>query len=1024
MPLTPEQVSFLEQLQVPIDASELFETTSRQKNTLIENALATLPDETTLRDTLDFSVFDKSGEKQIKAITSDPLDALETEEASDTQGLTKDQHLAINKLLQTHVFPAVDKLLAVKGADGESPLFTFDEIAQEVFEPLKRKGIFPETLIPDKYSIVQKYINAALQRYKQTLADQREARIKGEAKIDLDSRGMGTGVDRIKGLVGQGTRAADKLTDVATNNFLLRGAAGGETGTKEERGRGLKLAVSAGMLVKDLASAGSTVDSFATGTTLSSAERSVTNSKFSDDADKASYTFTFGKMLSKVLPVGEVANAALALESTYQGVNALASAVPGTIAAALQGTAVSGFGDKIDQAAAMAKWEEAAVKAVAGIPPAIDDALSNALGASIPMIGAMASGAYVEAVDFGTLDDAVRQDPPDGEAVIKELAAAFAKALDAVNPGGDAAPAFRKVGTAMSKAFLAKAKPSDFTLALTFDKDGERKPAEAAGPVAAAGKAAVSQASGLDKSAPPEDGDSADAFKKALADPQAALAIQKAAEAREQDELVDEMDRADKESRDFEDRLTLIDDAGELLAEQNTIERLIADVERDRKIIELAAGSLGMLSDVSAAGGSIAGSAVSTVAGGVTTATDMLANELLPALKLAKLIIKFSVNIAQAVQRINLLRKFSVQVQRAMTAGSPLSTTIRGFYANKQEQVAHHTVQDALIAVQIAGTIMQLTHYPPVMAAGKLVSVVGSAAESAEQFSYDVANEAALRKGWKVTKAAFKNPKNRRVGLQALQLNTTLAMHAVAWAAKEMHDGTAIQFLQACGLNERTLAINGSTEAKIRDYLMTLLAEDRVFLDPDKVATNWQPPTLEASLPGWIKLLGRARTKAEPKLSAASPATIEAAFKAVDKDKIALKALVDATPADRLILITAATPDLPAVKAARARAAALGKALDAYAPKTEANAPHDEMDVVVGQVKALADDWLDALDVVLVQSGVPIPTEDGEDASGPPPKPKPVLPPRKAKAKGEGGGESVGEDVPQTRQKRSGAVSS
>src|SRR4051794_40074927 len=118
MPLTPEQVSFLEQLKVPIDASELFETTSREKNTLIEHALATLPDEKILRETLDFSVFDKSGKKKVHAIVDDSLDMLETEEASETQGLTADQHLAINQLLQTYVFPAVDKLLAATGPDG------------------------------------------------------------------------------------------------------------------------------------------------------------------------------------------------------------------------------------------------------------------------------------------------------------------------------------------------------------------------------------------------------------------------------------------------------------------------------------------------------------------------------------------------------------------------------------------------------------------------------------------------------------------------------------------------------------------------------------------------------------------------------------------------------------------------------------------------------------------------------------------------------------------------------------------
>jgi hypothetical protein len=57
-------------------------------------------------------------------------------------------------------------------------------------------------------------------------------------------------------------------------------------------------------------------------------------------------------------------------------------------------------------------------------------------------------------------------------------------------------------------------------------------------------------------------------------------------------------------------------------------------------------------------------------------------------------------------------------------------------------------------------------------------------------------------------------------------------MHAIAWAGAERQppEPTARMLLNDFGLNEQTLMVSG-TEEKVRNYLETLLAEDRSLLE-------------------------------------------------------------------------------------------------------------------------------------------------------------------------------------------------
>ena len=154
MPLTQPQIDFLgDKLKIKVDASERLEVDAGRKEELIAQALASLPDEETLRAVFDISLKDRAGKKDVAMIADDPTRAVESEEASETQGLTLDQANLINEVMTRHLIPAIDRLRRAKDGAGGN-VFDDKDIAIEIFEPLKRRGLFPENLIPDKHSQV------------------------------------------------------------------------------------------------------------------------------------------------------------------------------------------------------------------------------------------------------------------------------------------------------------------------------------------------------------------------------------------------------------------------------------------------------------------------------------------------------------------------------------------------------------------------------------------------------------------------------------------------------------------------------------------------------------------------------------------------------------------------------------------------------------------------------------------------------------------------------------------------------
>jgi hypothetical protein len=426
-------------------------------------------------------------------------------------------------------------------------------------------------------------------------------------------------------------------------------------------------------------------------------------------------------------------------------------------------------------------------------------------------------------------------------------------------------------------------------------------------------------------------------MQRQLNDPTARRAMQASVAEVENAGLLDAYERTEDEIAEYERQLVLIDEGGKELASQQSVEKLIAELQKDRKILELVANLGSGLSGLGTGGMEIAGKASEKV-------TEELVGQVAGPLKAAKLIVQLSVNAVKAAERWRLWYKFRQDLQRATTAVSALSSTIQGFYNNKKEQIAFHTIEDALLAVQFAGAVVGSVPEPITLAVGKTMSAVASAAEAANKVVNLAYDEVMLRKAWATTKAAMDNPRDRSLGLEALKINPTLGMHAIAWAGLERQDPIARMVLDSCGLNEQTLADGGTTEKNVRQYLETLLDEDRSLMDPEKLQTDWQPKPLTLTAKDWVIVQGRATKVATPKLRANDTSSVIDALKKTDAhDLPGLNARIGTIDPGDLSRFAQETQDVV-------------DALTRYQPKTDDGDVHEEMSGVLALFLKLAND--------------------------------------------------------------------
>ncbi|MAC80431.1 MAG: hypothetical protein CML66_20465 [Rhodobacteraceae bacterium] len=250
------------------------------------------------------------------------------------------------------------------------------------------------------------------------------------------------------------------------------------------------------------------------------------------------------------------------------------------------------------------------------------------------------------------------------------------------------------------------------------------------------------------------------------------------------------------------------------------------------------------------------------------------------------------------------------------------------------------------------------------------------------EFGFKMQKETDIIRGWATYKDALANPGNRKAARKALRMNSTLAKCSIAYGAAIMGDTTAKEAIRATGLTVAAFQNDKDICVKLIAYLENELSDDPTVLKVDyKDKGQWHPGTPRFTLASWTSFKAAAHTAAKPRLSGdslSSPA-IDRLFGALDKhpawprDDIATL-VADAgklrdydadkmTPVDRQAFapVADATRDrvgkqamgLAEVKGYLGR---LNDALQAYAPLAEGTrtAPHEGMAQIAATFATLA----------------------------------------------------------------------
>ena len=291
-------------------------------------------------------------------------------------------------------------------------------------------------------------------------------------------------------------------------------------------------------------------------------------------------------------------------------------------------------------------------------------------------------------------------------------------------------------------------------------------------------------------------------------------------------------------------------------------------------------------------------------------------------------------------------------MKRSKIAVSSLSSTIQGFFDNKKEQITFRTIEDVLTAIQIAAAVLETIPNEYTIAIGKTLSAAASAAEQANKVSEMVYNEKKLSDAWATTKAAMDSPRDRALGLKALRLNPTLGMHAIAWAATEKQppDPIARMLMNDLGVDEQTMAVSG-TEKKVREYLVTLLHEDRSLLDPSKINTDWAPDSFKLTTKDWFVITSRGQREAVPKLRKGDEKKVLQCLKKTDAHDL------------KKLAKEAETGEIKSLDITRmiSEAELLCSAFRSYVAYTKDGAPHVDMINIADEFAVLANNHLKEL---------------------------------------------------------------
>lgn len=245
--------------------------------------------------------------------------------------------------------------------------------------------------------------------------------------------------------------------------------------------------------------------------------------------------------------------------------------------------------------------------------------------------------------------------------------------------------------------------------------------------------------------------------------------------------------------------------------------------------------------------------ALKLVSGGAS-----LIEKVIPPMAIGGAAIKLAANLIKASQRAMALNAWIGNQKDLHKAVSSFESSAANFVKNQAEQFSHYAIQAALELARMIGEIVSCTGISS--AAGVAIAKGAALAIVAEDISYQFYKKADLENAWRVTRKAWANPNSRKLGLMARKLNPTLAKYTLAWGATVKRDALAQEAMRSCGLNALTLSQKDSNVSQVQRYLEICFNEDNVVLKRYS-EPEWVPGALEFTVKSWTTMRLRGETQ-------------------------------------------------------------------------------------------------------------------------------------------------------------------
>jgi hypothetical protein len=931
MSLKPEQTAWLSKFTALEAAQNSFDQEMALKKSILADVRKQLAGQKeTLRKAMTFDVVidgkDVGKMLEDKGTQLDEVDFDQIKAGAMT--LSKERVALIGK--STAVIATLNekmKKATVERGGERVALFEPDEIAAELWTPLVRERLLPETLVANINSDTQKMLDQTNALYAARIAEKEKAGELGEA-TDMVSAGLGMGskmasiagnlagalggpgsglAKDVLGLCSAALDSSDAVYKAVKDSGFpdALGTLADNVGTILEKvvalatkdkdlakviASGYKAAASltkAGLAFKkgsDGAAEGLNALAEAFGSAFAAGDPKGENKQLKEASILIVASF---KQLGAGVNIGQK----LAAGDTKGVIDGLTEAAKNAVSAGLQFKAEEDKSrtkdkdkqKKIDKNEADAEksigeiidWSGAGLKTVASV---VDQARQGKIADSVETMltdigktlgevlvskevpketADVITSAYASAVQAEKVIAALIQKPPKKQEALTALGEGIAKTFEAAAPDNKA---LQKAGASLSLVFAAGAKAIDIKKAYDEDKYDEvaKAIAEQAG---AAAKTLFAQFGAKDDKPEGEkdkDKDKAkdkgkgdaekdervEAIKTALDD---VASLGKGLEALKKlsaldiavnikdKQVADAVNKLEAEKSEMAATLELLrtgGDAGRAAAMASSIDALIAKMAKDRMIIDMAF-------KVSQAGASAAAKFV-------------------PALGAADAAIALVANILAAANRAMELNKWMQNKKDFAAAQSVMTSASQKFVTTQRDQFSHYAIQAAVEAARLIAEVGKLSGMAAPIAAA--VSASASAAGELEKVIKQFYDAKVLEDAWKTTSAAFANPNNRKLGLQARAQNPTLSKYTIAWGAVEKNDPLAKNAMASCGLNETTLANEDSSVDKVVKYLELYFRDDDQLYRKLADSADWLPPEIELTVQSWSTVKARAVT--------------------------------------------------------------------------------------------------------------------------------------------------------------------